>query len=74
MRNDSEEKSVHANAPTWKYRWFRFRWVEFIGGTPWRFGVEYAPRETYASAGTPWRCLTISLGPREYVFDLGKNR
>jgi hypothetical protein len=63
-----------ARYPTWKYRYFRLRYVDHIGFDDWQFGITWTPREVFShkSAPKPFRALGVMVGHRHYVFDLGE--
>lgn len=57
---------------SWKYRLFRLVWVDYLGGNGWELGIAYEPRTRFRSKDRPFRALSVILGRREYVFDLGR--
>lgn len=57
---------------TWKYRLFRLKWVDHVGPPGWALGLTYMPRDRFRAGDPPFRALYVSIGQREYVFDLGR--
>jgi hypothetical protein len=57
--------------PTWKYRYFRLRYVDHYGFDDWAFGVALYRNGSRTSEGRPQ--LGVMFGHREAVFDLPRN-
>lgn len=58
--------------PSWKYRYFRLRYVDYAGIDGFEIGIRFSSREQFHHDDPVFRALGITLGRREFVFDLGK--